>query len=89
MITPISNNLNTASSLSSIERPRVPRRNNAVDSVSFTGKGNFSTGKVVSNIKGFFGKAFDSTFIIRVFYNILPYWHFFQSKIMLFLKIYL
>mgnify|MGYP001027170155 FL=1 len=60
MITPISNNLNTASSLSSIERPRVPRRNNAVDSVSFTGKGNFSTGKVVSNIKGFFGKAFDS-----------------------------
>lgn len=60
MITPISNNLNTASSLSSIERPRVPRRNNAIDNVSFTGKGNFSTGKVVSNIRGFFGKAFTS-----------------------------
>ncbi len=61
MITPISNNLNATSNLSSIERPRVPRRNNAVDSVSFTGKGNFSAGKVASNIRGFFGKAF--TFI--------------------------
>lgn len=57
MITPISNNLNTVRSLSSIERPRIPGRNNASDSVSFKGKGGFKPGKVFSGIKGFFGKA--------------------------------
>ncbi len=54
MITPISNNLNS-NALSAIERPRVPRRMNAADSVSFTGKGG---AKAASGIKGFFGKTF-------------------------------
>ncbi len=55
MVTPISNNLNIASnSLSSIERPRPPRRMAASDSVSFTGK--FSPAKAAKGVKGFFGK---------------------------------
>ncbi len=54
MITPISNNMNS-NSLSAIERPRVPRRMNSADSVSFTGKGG---AKAASGIRGFFGKTF-------------------------------
>ena len=54
MITPISNNLNSASNLSAIERPRVPRRSNAVYSISFSGTEKLAS--KASGIKGFFGK---------------------------------
>ncbi len=56
MITPISNNMNS-NTLSAIERPRVPRRMNSSDSVSFSGK--FSPSKAVSGVKGFFQKIFN------------------------------
>lgn len=54
MITPITNNMN-ANAVSSIERPRVPRRMVANDSISFSGKGGSS--KQISGVKRFFGKV--------------------------------
>lgn len=65
MITPISNNLNS-NTMSAIERPRVPRRMNAADSVNFTGKGG---AKATSGIKGFFGKT--SGAVKKGFHNLI------------------
>jgi len=60
MITPISNNLNAASSLSNIERPRVPRRMNAAYNINFTGKGKSGTGKIATGARKFFGGIINS-----------------------------
>lgn len=58
MITPISSNLNNINSLQSIDRPRIPRRNNAVNNVNFTGNKKTISGKFTTKIKNFFGSIF-------------------------------